>query len=264
MVSLPVVKRVGASAFFLVGLLARVRAKIRPLMRGCGGPRLPGEPQGRESGEAPVGAKAGATACEGILIQRTEVEKEVFKWLKREAAAGIDSAPPTEPAPERSLADERAANVAARARAQAEVDRQRQALARLRAEHAANPDDYGPGEYEEAADVIRKKRAEAQALLDSIPAEVEPLPERNEFVPLIVGTAEEWHTFDTRGRNNILRKLIRRVAITRHGAGVENHEIQIHPMWEPDPWADPKKAAATAGNPPVRDSGGAGSRPIPA
>ncbi|MGY4990936.1 recombinase family protein [Streptomyces nigrescens] len=191
-------------------------------------------------------AKSGPLACDGILIERTEVEKEVKRWLRREAATGIDNAPPSEDAPEPNRADELAAHTAARAHAQREVDRQRQALARLRAEHAANPDDFGPGEYEEAADVIRKKRAEAQALLDSTP-EAEPVPDRQEFVPLVVGTVAEWPTLDTRERNNMLRQLIRRVAIVRHGPGAENHEIQIHPMWEPDPWATPKVASATAG-----------------
>ncbi|MFJ1731510.1 recombinase family protein [Streptomyces sp. NPDC088254] len=184
-------------------------------------------------------AKSGATACTGILIDRLDVEEEVFKWLKREAADDIDAAPPTETeSPERNLAAEQAANIAARARAQAEVDKQRQALARLRAERAANPDDFGPGEYEEAADLIRKKRAEAQTLLDSIP-EAEPLPDRGEFVPLAVGTVKEWPALETRERNAMLRKLIRRVAITRHGPGTENHTIEIHPVWEPDPWPEP-------------------------
>ncbi|MEU5343037.1 recombinase family protein [Streptomyces sp. NPDC020766] len=186
-------------------------------------------------------AKSGATACDGILVERLAVEKKVFEWLAKEAAGGIDSAPATELTPERRLADEQAANMAARARAQAETDKQRQALARLRAEHAANPDDFGPGEYDEAADVIRQKRAEAQQLLDSIP-EVEPLPDRAEFVPLVVGTVEEWRTIDTRERNLLLRKIIRRVAVTRHGPGTENHEIAVHPMWEPDPWPELKKA----------------------
>ncbi|MEV5673474.1 MULTISPECIES: recombinase family protein [Streptomyces] len=187
-------------------------------------------------------AKSGATACGGILVEREHVEKEVFKWLRDEAAAGIDNAPPTEAAPARDLAKEQAANMAARARAQAEVDKQRQALARLRAEHAANPDDFGDGEYEEAADVIRGKRSEAQQLLDSIP-DVEPLPHRAEFVPLVVGTVAEWKTFNVAERNAVLRKIIRRVAITRHGPGVENHDIVIHPLWEPDPWPDPTKKA---------------------
>lgn len=184
-------------------------------------------------------AKAGATACEGVLVPREIVEREVRAWLKREAAAGIDDAPPAERTPERNLADEQAAAMRARVRAQAEVDKQRQALARLRAEHAANPDDFGEGEYDEAADVIRAKRAEAQALLDSIP-DAEPLPDRAEFEPLLEGTVAEWKTLNTRERNMILRKLIRRVELIRNGPGAENVEIRIHPLWEPDPWDEPK------------------------
>lgn len=190
-------------------------------------------------------AKSGATACVGILIERTVVEEEVKAWLKREAAAGVDNAPPTDLTNnERDHAAEQAANITARARAQADIDKQRQALARLRAEHAANPDDFGPGEYEEAADIIRKKRAEAQALLDSIP-EMEPLPERAEFKPLVDSLVTEWESFDEAGRNAILRKLIRRVAIYRHGPGAENHRIEVHARWQPDPWPDPKEKKAT-------------------
>lgn len=188
-------------------------------------------------------AQAGATACDGVLIPRHIVEDKVFDWLKDEAAEGIDNAPPAEVTPERNLADEQAANMRARARAQAEVDKQRQALARLRAEHAANPDDFGPGEYEEAADVIRRKRTEAQATLDSIP-EMEALPDRAEFVSLVVGTVEEWETLNTRERNNMLRKLIRRVALIRHGSGADKVEIQVHPLWKPDPWAVPMTPTA--------------------
>lgn len=187
-------------------------------------------------------AKSGATACEGILMKRTDVEEEVLKWLKDKAAADIDAAPPTETeTPERSLAAEQAAAIAARARAQAEVDKQRQALARLRAEHAANPHDFGPREYEDAADLIRKKRADAQALLDAIP-EAEPLPDRSEFVPLVVETLAMWRALEVLERNTMLRKLIRRVVITRHGSGNENHTVEVHPVWEPDPWPTPKKA----------------------
>ncbi|GHJ27036.1 integrase [Streptomyces hygroscopicus subsp. sporocinereus] len=185
-------------------------------------------------------AKSGALACEGVYVHRERVEKEVFDWLKREAAAGIDKAPPTDATPVRDLAAEQAENIRARARAQADVDKQRQALARLRADKNANPDDYGPGEYEDAVAEIRKKQAAAQAILDNIP-EVEAPPNRAEFVPLVVGTVEEWPTLDTRERNMIYRKLIRRVALIRNGPGSDNAEIKIHPVWEPDPWPGPQR-----------------------
>jgi DNA invertase Pin-like site-specific DNA recombinase len=181
-------------------------------------------------------AKSGALACEGVYVLRDRVEKEVFEWLTREAAAGIDDAPPAALDDDRpSVEEQQAANVRARVRAQAEIDRQRQALARLRADHAANPDDYGPGEYEDAVAEIRKKRDEAQALLDSIP-EAEPLPDRAEFTPLVVGVVDEWPTLTTRERNALYRRLIRRVALVRTGPGSDNARIEVHPLWEPDPW----------------------------
>jgi DNA invertase Pin-like site-specific DNA recombinase len=182
-------------------------------------------------------AKAGALACEGVYVLRERVEKEVFDWLTREAADDIDAAPPTEQAPERDRAAQQAATMRARARAQADVDKQRQALARLRADHAANPEDYAEGEYEEAVAQIRARQAEAQAVLDAVP-DVEPLPDRAEYAPLIVGTVAEWRTLDVRGRNMIYRKLIRRVALVRHGPGSDAVEVQVHPVWEPDPWEE--------------------------
>ncbi|MFE5674500.1 recombinase family protein [Streptomyces erythrochromogenes] len=190
-------------------------------------------------------SKSGALACDGVLVERKHVEAEVFKWLSETAAQGVDTAPQTYVTDAKNKAGEEAAKrIAARAKAQAEVDKQRQALARLRADRASNPDDYGPGEYEETADLIRKKRADAQRTLDSIPEEA-PLPDQAEFVPLIRGTLAEWESLDDRGRNLILRKLIRRVAIYRDGPGAENHRVEVHARWEADPWPKPKKATAT-------------------
>ncbi|MGC5398041.1 recombinase family protein [Streptomyces sp. DT20] len=188
-------------------------------------------------------AKKGPLACGGVLIPRHRVEAEVLKWLENEHAAGVDAAPPTDTGRAASVPNQQAVNVAARARAQAEADRQRQALARLRADHATNPGDYGPGEYEEAAALIRVERDKAQALLDSIP-ETAPVPDRAQFAAIIEGVVPEWGSLDTRGRNAILRSLIRRVALIRHGTGADAVEIQIHSMWQPDPWETPKEATA--------------------
>jgi hypothetical protein len=171
-----------------------------------------------------------------VWAPRHVVEAAVVAWLKREAAAGIDAVPPTDLTPSRSLADEQAQAAIARARHTAEVDRQRAALARLRAEHAAAPEDFGPGEYEDAIAAIRVRRDEAQAALDAVPV-LEALPARAEIAPVIVGTLEEWPALDTRARNAILRRLLRRVALIRHGKGANGVEIQMHPVWEPDPWA---------------------------
>ncbi|MGW5673971.1 recombinase family protein [Streptomyces sp. NPDC003860] len=190
-------------------------------------------------------ARCGPLACDGIYVLRERVERTVFDWLKREAAVDIDAAPRTVLDDDRpSAEDQQAARTRARVRAQAEFDRQRQALARLRADHAADPDDYGPGEYEEAAALIRSKRDEAQALLDSLP-DVEPLPNRAAFVPLMVGVVEGWKAMSVSERNMLYRKLIRRVALYRHGPGSESAEIVVHPLWEPDPWPKPVTRKAT-------------------
>jgi hypothetical protein len=181
-------------------------------------------------------AKAGAGACEGVWIPRHMVETEAKKWLADKAAAGIDAAPTTDAEPTPSIADEQAQAAVARARHQAEVDKQRAALARLRAEHAASPEDFGPGEYDDSVALIRAKRDAAQAALDAVPV-IEALPDRATFAPLVVGLLAEWDTLDTRGRNSMYRKLLRRVALVRHGRGADAVEIQFHPVWEPDPWA---------------------------
>jgi len=190
-------------------------------------------------------AKAGRLACEGVYVLRERVEAEVRAWLAREAAAGIDAAPPTpvEDAHDR-VAREQADIARARVRAQADVDKQRQALARLRADYNANPDDYGPGEYEDAVKEIRKKREEAEKTLAALPAEVEPLPDRAEYMPLILDVLDTWDAMTPAEQNGILRKLLRRVALVRHGAGSDNCEIQFHPVWEPDPWRDDPVTAA--------------------
>ncbi|WP_326678549.1 recombinase family protein [Streptomyces sp. NBC_01237] len=180
-------------------------------------------------------AKAGPLACDGVLVPRNLVEAEVYRWLKREGAAGIDGSPATDL--RRAPRDDRAAHARARVRAQADVDKQSAALARLRADYAADPDDYGPGEYEAAAGLIRSKRAAAQSALDNLPAEVEPLPDRAEFEPLISSTLTEWPVLITPERNALLRKLLRRVVLIRHGSASADVEIVMHPRWEPDPWA---------------------------
>ncbi|NML50576.1 recombinase family protein [Streptomyces sp. R302] len=180
-------------------------------------------------------AKYGRLSCEGVLVPRSIVEKEVTKWLKERAADGIDNAPSTDVSPRRDLAAEQATRARARVQAQAEVDRHRAAIARLRADHAANPDDWEQDEYEDALALARKKRADAQAQLDSFPDD-EPLPDRAEAEALIAGAAEAWDALDARQRNALLRQLVRRVVLTRTGPGLA--EVTVHPVWEPDPWAD--------------------------
>ncbi|KIZ15365.1 hypothetical protein SNA_27825 [Streptomyces natalensis ATCC 27448] len=65
--------------------------------------------------------------------------------------------------------------------------------------------------------------------------EVEQQPMREEFYPVVAGLLEEWDTLLATEKNNLLRKLLRRVALTGTGRGSES--IDFHPVWEPNPWA---------------------------
>ncbi|MFJ3867870.1 recombinase family protein [Streptomyces nigra] len=181
---------------------------------------------------------AGPAGCEGVWIKRDEVEREVAAWLEREAAGDIDAAPSI-PQPRTAPRDERADAARERARLQAEADKLAQALVNLRTDRAMNPDDYGPGEYEAARDRIRGQQAANTAAMERV-AVVESTPHRADYEPLIVGLVAEWSTLQPRERNAILKQLVRRVAVrgTDDGPAVE-----VHPVWEPDPW-EPVPVAA--------------------
>ncbi|MFZ3470863.1 recombinase family protein [Streptomyces sp. 4.24] len=64
----------------------------------------------------------------------------------------------------------------------------------------------------------------------------EAMLERADFEPLIVGLAQEWGVLLDSQKNALLKQLVHRVAFRRReGAPVI---IAVHPLWEPDPWAD--------------------------
>ncbi|WP_157878812.1 hypothetical protein [Streptomyces sp. CT34] len=124
------------------------------------------------------------------------MEEEVFKWLEREAASGIDAAPST-PEDQAAPRNQRAAAARDRARPEAEADKLSTALTNLRVDRAANPDDYKPGEYEAARDKIRRKQEATTAAMERL-AVVESTPHRSDYEQLIIGTAAEWRTLEAR------------------------------------------------------------------
>ncbi|MGW2292013.1 recombinase family protein [Streptomyces phaeochromogenes] len=184
----------------------------------------------------------GPLGCEGVWIKREDVETEVFNWLAREAAPGIDAAP-SAPQKDPEPRDERVAAARERARLQAEADQLAAALVNLRTHRAMDPDDYGPGEYEATRDRIRRQQKANTEAMERVAA-VESTPHRADYEPLIVGTVEEWPTLNPRERNAVLRQLIRRVAVRRTDAGIE---VKPHPVWEPDPWEPGQAEVVTRG-----------------
>ncbi|WP_329622965.1 recombinase family protein [Streptomyces sp. NBC_01255] len=178
-------------------------------------------------------AVTGKHGCEGVWVLRTDVEDDVRDWVMDKAAPGIDAAPSV-PTPRTPLFDQRATAARERARLEAEERKHQTALANLRADRAANPDEYGPGEYEAARDVIRKQQAATGAALDRV-AKVELTPHQEDYEPIVATLADGWEVLDDGQRNSLLRQLARRVVLTRKPGG--GATVTVHPVWEPDPWA---------------------------
>lgn len=176
-------------------------------------------------------ATGGLEACRGVFVRRSVAEAAVRRWVKSEAAAGVDAATAS-PVPAQRQADRREAAARERERLQGEADRLAKALTTLRVQRAADPDDWGPGEYEAARDRIRKEQATVTAALE-VAVVAAAVPRREDFRLEVIGLADEWDTLSDASKNRILRRLVRRVALFR---GENGPRIEVHPLWEPDPW----------------------------
>jgi DNA invertase Pin-like site-specific DNA recombinase len=171
--------------------------------------------------------------CGGVWANRAHVEKEVRAWAEREVAPDIDAAPPI-PAPRSAVIDERAMAARERARLEAEAIKLAAGLTNLRADRAMNPDEYGPGEYEATRDRIRQQQAVNTAAMERV-AKVETMPHRTDYEPILMGLLDTWVEMHDTEKNALLKQLLRRVALVRTENGVS---VEVHPMWEPDPWAE--------------------------
>ncbi|MEU2366513.1 recombinase zinc beta ribbon domain-containing protein [Streptomyces noursei] len=197
--------------------------------------------------------KSGGTTCTGVSITRAKVEMAVLTFLANEVAPGVDAAPAAQ---QRRQDVDRARDLAKRERERLtkQIKKLSDGLARLRADHAVNAGDYEPGEYEAARDKIRKEKAAAEKALEEV-VEVESTPAQVDFQLLVLGLLDEWDTLTVGEKNGILRKVLRRVSVVRIDRGQGKRatsRVEIHPVWEPDPWApqkvslvkQPKQAAA--------------------
>jgi DNA invertase Pin-like site-specific DNA recombinase len=173
-------------------------------------------------------------------VQRAVVEDEVRTWLAREVAADIDAAPKS-PAP--AAADPRASAERDRARLEGEHTRLTNALTNLAVDRATNPEAYPEGVFEAARERIVKQKQAAAEALEAL-AVVEALPDRAVLIPLAIGLLDTWDALHAPEMNGILRSLIRRVVLIRGAAGRKGvrgsgaMRIEVHPLWEPDPWDD--------------------------
>ncbi|MFF4177613.1 recombinase family protein [Streptomyces sp. NPDC001750] len=174
----------------------------------------------------------GTHGCSGVWATRSHVEDEVHRWVEREVAPAADAAGPI-PVPRTAEVDQRAAAARERARLEAESNRLADGLANLRADHAMNPGDYGPGEYEAARDKIRQQQAANTAAMERASA-VESEPHRADYGPLLMALLDAWNEMHNSEKNSMLKQVIRRVVLVRTDGTAK---VEIHPVWEPDPWA---------------------------
>ncbi|MBT3157386.1 recombinase family protein [Streptomyces sp. CHA1] len=187
-------------------------------------------------------AHSGGTVCkDGVWVQRYLVEDAVMDWVRREAAASVDAAPPTpvEMNPDRDR--QRAAGE--RARLQAEHTRIENALVNLAADRALNPSSYPGQVFEQAQGKLLAQLQAAKAGAEEAAA-VESAPRREDFTPMAGKLLDLWDVLDAPEKNALLRQLIRRVVCTRGAKGKKGVEgsgetrVTVHAVWEPDPWAD--------------------------
>ncbi|MCI4045436.1 recombinase family protein [Streptomyces sp. TRM75563] len=171
--------------------------------------------------------------CAGVWTTREHVESLVRAWVVDNVANDVDAAPSV-PAPRKAVDDGRAAAARERARLDAEATKLARALTNLRADRAMNPEEYGPGEYESARDRIREQQAVNAAAMERAVV-TESTPHRTDYEPLLVSLADAWKDMKGPERNALLKQIARRVAVSRVGGQVV---IDVHPVWEPDPWAD--------------------------
>lgn len=184
----------------------------------------------------------GKSACgPGLYVRRDEVEQEVRDWLARDVAQEIDDAPAF-PAQRTAPPDPRKQAVEARARVQAELAKIDAALDRLTTDHVLDPDKYPADTFARVRDQLLGRKGALVQDLQAVAAD-ESTPDRADFRPLVVGLLAEWDTITSAEINAILRQVIRRVVITstKSSEGARwrlDLSYEIHPVWEPDPWAD--------------------------
>ncbi|WP_326797485.1 recombinase family protein [Streptomyces sp. NBC_01808] len=192
---------------------------------------------------------AGETVCKGVWSRRTVVEAAVFEWLAEGAADGIDAVPGEAERPR--TPNGAAVRAKRRAKLEADHDQAEAAIARLMVDRAKAPDLYPEETFRVAKAELERDRDRAMEALGELKAEEEEGPTFQDCEPVVVGLLLEWTTLPTQARNAILRQLIRRVVlapIESDGGDSDkpHYRYEVHPVWEPDPWAEPQEEAAEA------------------
>ncbi|WP_019054986.1 recombinase family protein [Streptomyces prunicolor] len=184
------------------------------------------------------------SACaKGINVKREQVENEVFDWLGREGiAADIDAAPATPGEDTAPKVDPKQVAQRQRANLTRELKTIDAAIDRLVEENALNPNKYPGDSFERVKNKFLGSKGKLLKQLGDL-GEAVVTPVREDFQELIVGLLAEWESFKPIEKNAMLLQIVRRVVCydIRDAEGkLLSVRTEIHPVWEPDPWA-PKK-----------------------
>lgn len=174
----------------------------------------------------------GPHGCDGVWATRAHLEALTLRWVETEVAPGVDAAS-SAPAAREDVAGQRARAARERARLEAEAVKLANGLTNLRADRAMNPDEYGPGEYEAARDRIRQQQKANDAALERVSV-AETEPHRTDYAPLLIDLCDAWHDMADAEKNALLKQVVRRIVVARTDGEAT---IEVHPVWEPDPWA---------------------------
>lgn len=189
----------------------------------------------------PYSAATSRVACPGVYIPRHTLERLVLDWLHEEHLADEADQLATQPVPPRpERIDPRILAARERARIEDELAKVTSALGRLAADRAIDPDSMTPEVYAAARARIADREAALRTSLDRV-AVAEKVPERRDFTRYIKGLLAEWDTVGVSEQNAMLRTVIRRVVVHRvERVGQRaTARIEVHPVWEPDPWEKP-------------------------
>ncbi|MFD4371536.1 recombinase family protein [Streptomyces sp. NPDC058527] len=183
----------------------------------------------------------------GINVSREEVEDGVKAWLQREVVDAVDAleTTPEEKQERPKVEDPRERAKRERAWLQRELTKIEGAIDRLIEDNAMDPDKYPGDSFARVRDKLVGRKGSLVADLNKLGKEdeQEEAPRREDFRPLVVGLLAEWKLLNAVEANALLRQVIRRVALYDHRSPegyLRGVTVEVHPVWEPDPWAPVK------------------------
>jgi DNA invertase Pin-like site-specific DNA recombinase len=118
-------------------------------------------------------------------------------------------------------------------------------LVRLARERARGDGDIPDGAWKLAAAEARADRDAAAAEMEALRTRERQMEASRDVPRLLPSLLADWDTLPPGALNAILRKLARRIVVHRDGERARDGKghwlpmpvrIEIHPVWEPDPW----------------------------